>query len=154
MSEATYSMQEENSSLWSLSSPLACDKNICFSFLLKSSCSFSDRREIPANRHTVCTLWVSMEKFSLFPLYQPKAAEKMLLLFGWVLFFQLSIFWCLMPNLDFFSYACGVFMCRHWAHPRLLSISVQRKQAVSSPWWQQTKKSQFCKLVCFTSGWS
>jgi len=58
-----------------------------------------------------------------------------------------------MPAPDFFTYACGVLVCKHWAGPGLLSISIQSKQAVFSPRWQRTKKSLFCRLVHFTSGW-
>lgn len=131
-------MQEENSSLSSLSLPSTCDQNISFSFLLRPSCSFAGRKEIPENReqsqrHAGCALWVSMAKFSLLPLCQPKAAGKTLLLLLLLLFlggfgfFNLSIFWSRAPDPDFFSSACGVFMCKHWAALGLLSIWIPRE---------------------------
>lgn len=130
-------MQEKNSSLSSPSLPPTCDQNISFSFLLRPSCSLAGRREIPgtreqSQRHVGCTLWVSMAKFSSFPSASPKLLGRhcccCCCCCSWVdlELFYLSICWSRAPDPACFSYACGVFTCKHWALG-LLSIWIQRK---------------------------
>lgn len=86
--EAPCSALEESSSLWSLYQQHVT--KISFSFLFRPSCSFADRREVPANReqrkrHTAEQLSVSHESawrsFPHFPSTSPKLLKNFFLLF-------------------------------------------------------------------------
>lgn len=160
MTEAPCSVLEESSSLWSLYQKHVT--KISFSFLFRPSCSFADRREVPANReqrkrHTAEQLSVSHESaWRSFPHFLSTSPKLLKIFFCsfwvdflWGFFFQLNIFWILTSALTS-SFMLELSSCASTDQVQVFLASEFRKQPAFSPEWQKIKKKGDFIAYCRT----